>query len=183
MAIRTKDTLVRYLVVSELSSINKREIKRLTGSSIADEVKFSKRNYFDWGNILHRCLINAYAPKDKRSLRRDIRIYELDDKAYSTMYALKDSEFMGAIAISENQVNKLNNLLEVKADLEHTTHSISHLVNHIKGLGKKRLESVGITATDNEKYENLLTEISDNYARAEYETIVNEINEIVKSSW
>lgn len=183
MAIRTKATLVKYLVVSELSSINKREIKRLTGSAIADEVKFSKRNYNDWGNILHRCLINAFAPKEKGGWRRELKIYEVDDKAYSTMYALKDSEFLGAIAISEDLVNRLNNLLEVKADIERITHSISNLVSHITGLGKKRLETVGITIADNEKYENLLTDISDNYARAEYETILNEINKIIKPSW
>lgn len=183
MRVITKDTLIRYLVVSELSSINKKEIKRLTGSAIANEIKFSKRNYNDWGNILHRCLINAFAPKEKGGWRRELKIYEVDEKAYSTMYALKDGEFLGAIAISEDLVNRLDSLLEVKADLERVTNTISNLISHQNGLGKKRLEAVGITMANFEKYEKALNEISNNYARVEYETIVNEINNIIKSSW
>lgn len=183
MAVRLKSTLVKYLVVSELSSINKREIKRLTGSTIAEEVKFSKRNYRDWGSILHRTLMNAYRAKEEGGWRRELKIYEVDDNAYSTMYALKDNEFIGALTFSEDQVNRLDDLLEVKADIEHTAHTISHLVRHQNGLSKQRLAAVGITLADAEKYEKELMEISDNYARVEYETIVNEINEIMKSSW
>ncbi|MCX7190446.1 MAG: hypothetical protein NTU92_08765 [Methylotenera sp.] len=183
MAIKLKSTLVKYLVVSELSSINKREIKTLTGSAIANEVKFSKRNYSDWGSILHRTLINAMRDKKARRWIRELKIYELDDNAYSTMYALKDDQFIAALSLSEDLVNRLDGLLDAKSDIEHIVSSLNHLIKHQNDIGGHRLKLVGITLADAEKYEAAMKDISDNYARVEYEAVINEVNEIMKSSW
>lgn len=183
MTIRTKATLVKYLVVSSESVTNKREIKRLTGSTIADDLKFSQRDYYNWPSTLHHTLLKALAVRDNERRHRELKIYELDDNAYSTMYALKDDKFLAAVSISDDVNSRLETLLNVKSDIEHMNNMLVSLLPRQNQTIKTKLEMVGLSLKDYDKFEATIKSASDNYTQVEYQDVISEIKEIIKPSW
>jgi len=183
MAIRTKATLVKYLVLDSLSTINKREIKRLTGSAIAEDLKFSQRDYYNWPSTLHHSLLRAFATRDNGRYHREFKIFELDDNAVSMMYALRDEHFVAALSLSDDLVSRLDNLLSIKNDIEHLNGLLDGLIDsRCEGI-KKRLGIVGITLKGFGTFEQAIANVKKNIPKAEYDDVVNEISEIIKPSW
>lgn len=183
MVTRTKATLVKYLVVSPLSNLNKREIKRLTNSSVADALKISQRDYYNWPSSLHHTILRALAVRGGDVRHRELKIYELDDNAVSTMYALQDTHFIAALSLSEDIVDKLDRLLDAKYGIERMNSMLDNLIHHQNTAVIGNLKFVGMTLSNSDKFEDAIRNVSEKYAQVEYEAVINEVNEIMKSSW
>ena len=94
----------KFLLVDEFTKRNKIEIKRLTQSSIAEEVKDTKANWDD--NYFSRMISEGFRIAGKFDNYTKFRMYRVDDKASSILYALKD-DYIASISFTEDKFNQL----------------------------------------------------------------------------
>lgn len=173
----------KLLVVSSLSEVKKREMKRLTGSAVADEVKTVKRDYNGCANQLFRSVQKGLALTLSNKWLRDMKIYQLDNNAYSTMYALKDNEFLAALTLDDSTIKRLDWLIDAEAEIESIKSFALHILNNQERLNSGSLSKLNIAISNQAEYTSMLKNINEKYGEQEYQLILDEITSIIKSSW
>ena len=115
-----------FLLVEEYTKRNKVEIKRLTQSSVAEEVKDVKANWDD--NYFRRMISEGFRIAGRFDDYTKFRMYRVDDKANSILYALKD-DYIASISFSEDKFNKLELAIDLYNGIENGKGNIDYFLN------------------------------------------------------
>ena len=170
-----------FLLVDEYTKRNKVEIKRLTQSSIAEEVKDTKANWDD--NYFSRMISEGFRIAGKFDNYTKFRMYRVDDKASSILYALKD-DYIASISFTEDKFNQLelaidlyNGINNGKGNIDYFLGSHDRLIQQFENT--KVAHSYDMTTLDF----SLAVEHDRVYGNQLLEQATNDIKEYMKNSW
>lgn len=170
-----------FLLVDEFTKRNKVEIKRLTQSSIAEEVKDIKANWDD--NYFRRVISEGFRIAERFDNYTKFRIYRVDDSSNSILYALKD-DYIASISFTEDKFNKLelaidlyNGIRNGKGNIDYWQHSHNQLLEQFKNT--KIPHNYDMSTLDF----SLAVEHDRLYGNKLLEQAINDIKEFMKNEW
>jgi hypothetical protein len=170
-----------FLLVDEHSKRNKIEIKRLTQSSQAVEVRDIKANWDD--SYFIRMIKEGFRVTGKFDDYSKFRMYRVDEKASSILYALKD-DFIASLSFTEEKFNQLelaidllNGIKNSKGNVEYWQGSHDRLIKQFENT--KVAHNYDMTTLDF----SLAVEHNRLYGNQLLEEALHNIKEYMKNSW
>jgi hypothetical protein len=170
-----------FLLVDEYTKRNKIEIKRLTQSSQAVEVRDIKANWDDAYFI--KMIKEGFRVTGKFDDYSKFRMYRVDDNASSILYALKD-DFIASLSFTEEKFNQLELAIELlygiknsKGNVQFWQSSHDRLIKQFENT--KVPHSYDMTTLDL----SLAIEHDRVYGNQLVEQATNDIKGYMKNSW
>lgn len=112
------ENLGRLLVVTTASKFSKNEIKRLIKSKSLIQIKTTRRNpNKEIAALIRTVGIALNCSHFDGEVTKEINVYKVDSAAVSTIYAIADPEFVGAIHLTCKQYAELTACVSVIAGI------------------------------------------------------------------